>query len=170
MGAACLPDRGCNTRGPVCGQRHGLRQQSIWRVRNTPGAFGCPSGCCNSRRAIVPHGWEGKNAVMLTPWTRPKERAFGGGPVEPLGTAQARPGLQQAPRTPLGSGDPPGGEDSLGAEPPGWCLPSVHLGPRLWSVQPLPKDTGSGDPQQQGEAQSWGGHSLEVSKLLEDGP
>lgn len=52
----------------------------------------------------------------LTLWTQSREKAFGGGPTEPLGTAQACSSIQQAPCTLHGFGDPPGCEDSLGAD------------------------------------------------------
>lgn len=86
--------------------------------------------------------------LMLWTWSR--ERALGGGPREPLGTVQACLGIQQAPCTLRGFGDPADlrsrWELTLRLEMSSQSLPAMHLGPSLWPKRPLlPKDTGSGD-------------------------
>lgn len=104
-------------------------------------------------------------------------KAFGGGQMEPLGTAQACPGLRQAPHNLLGSGDPAGGEDSLGAEPRGWKGALSVFPPCTWVPgsglrDPFPTTLGQVIPaagQGRGSDAVLGGHLLEVSKLLEEG-
>ena len=76
----------------------------------------------------------------MFPWlmlrTRSRERVFGGDPIEPLGTVQARPGVQQAPCTLRGFGEPADlrsrWELTLRLEMSSQSLSAMHLGPRAF--------------------------------------